>query len=127
MVVLLLKDIYRGWVRIGHSKTAGMGRLGLKSCKISAYVNPACTDWPVGPDEKIADGDDAKKQIGSFEKRSRIFEAPTDLLANPSWVKTDDPWYTKFNDCAQWMALEAEEWAEEAAAHPVEGGQADES
>jgi CRISPR/Cas system CMR subunit Cmr4 (Cas7 group RAMP superfamily) len=109
VAVLLLKDIYRGHVRIGHGKSIGQGRLGLKECKVTVYADAACHLVP-GP---ASDG-----TVGSFQKRSRTFIAPTDPVTLPSWVDPQDEWFAFLNQCAAKVAAETEKWA---AAAPKEG------
>lgn len=120
VVTLLLKDIYRGHVRLGHGKSIGQGRLGLKACTITAYATPGC-----GPPK--AD-DVTTETVGSFEKRSVTIFAPSDPIAEPSWVPEDSPWFNYLSGCCQQVSNKMDKWQKALAAEPASTkGDGDES
>jgi len=113
VVVLLLKDIYRGHIRIGHGKSIGQGRLGLKGCRITAYVLPESKDPPQGEETS---------QVGSFEKRTTEIVAPADPIGQPSWVPGEHPWFGYLSECAKAVYQEAKGWADSQPADAPKGG-----
>lgn len=112
VVTLLLKDIYRGHVRLGHGKSIGQGRLGLKGCTITAYATPGC-----GPPNAA---DVTTETVGSFEKRWVEVDAPSDSLAQPSWVPEDSPWFEYLSGCCKQVSTEMDRWQVALAATPAE-------
>lgn len=108
VVTLLLKDIYRGHTRLGHGKSIGQGRLGLKGCTITAYATPGCGP-PKGEGVTVC-------SVGSFEKREVTIVAPGDPVTEPSWVPEDSPWFDYLRACATEVSEEMKRWHEQAQA-----------
>ncbi len=103
VATLLLKDIYRGHIRLGHGRSIGQGRLGLRECTITAYATPDCEGPPRGDDHPM---------VGSFEKRSVTIATPSDPIEHPSWVP-EGGWFDYLSGCAAQVTKEIDHWHEE--------------
>lgn len=103
VVTLLLKDIHRGHIRVGHGKSAGQGRLGLGRVTVTYYT---CEATAAGNTPSPA-------RVGSYTKCAGVIDPP-DPATKPSWVSRESGWLKSLSDSAEKVRTEAKAWADAA-------------